>query len=76
MTESTELPEVTERLSKHVAQLCACSRLVKKEGFDVGDMNRRLLEKIEELTLYIIGQDKKLNSLQEQVQLMQSSPKK
>ena len=60
---------------KHLPDIPSASQ-VKKEGFDVGDMNRRLLEKIEELTLYIIGQDKKLNSLQEQVQLMQSSPKK
>jgi hypothetical protein len=33
---------------------------VQKEGFEVGEMNRKLLEKVEELTLYVI-------SLQEQI---------
>lgn len=30
---------------------------VKKEGIDVGEMDSKLLRKIEELTLYIIKQD-------------------
>jgi hypothetical protein len=40
---------------------------IKGKGFDLGDMNRRLLEKVEELTLYILEQDKKINALQQQV---------
>jgi hypothetical protein len=32
---------------------------VEKNGVDLGDMNKRLLQKIEELTLYLIEQDKK-----------------
>ena len=57
--------------NKHLPNIPAASQ-VTKEGFDLGDMNRRLLEKIEELTLYIIQQEKKLNSLQQQVNLMQT----
>lgn len=34
---------------------------VKANGIDLGEMNARLLQKIEELTLYIIEQDKRLN---------------
>ena len=34
---------------------------VAKDGMDVGDMNRRLLLKVEELTLYVIQKDKQLN---------------
>lgn len=32
----------------------------EKEGVDLGDMNIRLLKKVEELTLYLIDQNKKL----------------
>ena len=55
---------------KHLPNIPAASQ-VEKEGFDLGDMNRRLLEKIEELTLYIIQQEKKLNALQLQVNSIQ-----
>lgn len=63
------LPELEKliRQQKHLPGIPAAAQ-VKKEGFDLGDMNRRLLEKIEELTLYIIQQDKKINSLEEKVQ--------
>ncbi|MCW3465271.1 hypothetical protein [Chitinophaga nivalis] len=37
---------------------------VSKDGIDVGDMNKRLLQKIEELTLYIIDLNKKVAALQ------------
>ncbi|MCW3462067.1 hypothetical protein [Chitinophaga nivalis] len=37
---------------------------VAKEGIEVGDINKRLLEKIEELTLYLIEQDKKIKALE------------
>ncbi len=39
---------------------------VEREGFEVGEMNRRLLEKVEELTLYVI-------QLQEQIDLLKTS---
>ncbi len=42
---------------------------VERDGFEVGEMNRKLLEKVEELTLYVI-------SLQEQIdQLKSNTPK-
>jgi hypothetical protein len=37
---------------------------VKKEGVNLGDMNAKLLQKIEELTLYMIDVNKKVNELQ------------
>ncbi len=66
-----KLPSLTELekfiiQQKHLPGIPAAAE-VKNEGFDLGDMNRRLLEKIEELTLYIIQQDKKIGSLQQQV---------
>lgn len=36
---------------------------VEKNGFDVGDMNKRLLEKVEELTLYIIQLKKEIDAM-------------
>ncbi|PYF74208.1 hypothetical protein [Pedobacter nutrimenti] len=36
---------------------------VKSSGVDLGEMNAKLLKKIEELTLYLIEKDKHLNSL-------------
>jgi hypothetical protein len=35
---------------------------VKKEGFFLGEMDAKLLQKIEELTLYAIAQEKKMNT--------------
>jgi hypothetical protein len=42
-------------------------KTIKTEGIDVGEMNRILLEKIEELTLYLIEQDKKIKTLEKQI---------
>ncbi|OQP65912.1 hypothetical protein A3860_15080 [Niastella vici] len=40
---------------------------VEKNGLDVGDNQATLLKKIEELTLYVIEQNKKLESQQQQI---------
>lgn len=37
---------------------------VEKNGIELGEMNALLLQKIEELTLYIIAQDKKIQALE------------
>ena len=36
---------------------------IQKDGFEVGEMNRKLLEKVEELTLYIIQQNERIDAL-------------
>jgi hypothetical protein len=41
---------------------------VEKKGLDVGDNQAALLKKVEELTLYIIEQNKEINSLKEEVE--------
>ncbi|HVI49504.1 MAG TPA: hypothetical protein VM802_31850 [Chitinophaga sp.] len=46
---------VTEH--KHLPGIPAADE-VKNEGIDVGEMNKKLLQKIEELTLYLIEQNK------------------
>ncbi|PJB56359.1 MAG: hypothetical protein CO098_14230, partial [Bacteroidetes bacterium CG_4_9_14_3_um_filter_41_19] len=45
---------------------------VDENGFAVGEMNAILLQKIEELTLYIIDQEKRLQTQQQQMDLQQA----
>lgn len=40
---------------------------VKENGVDVGEMNRLLLQKVEELTLYLIKQQKEIDELKSQI---------
>jgi len=44
---------------------------MEKDGVSVGEMNMILLRKVEELTLYILDQDKKLNAVTEKLNLLQ-----
>lgn len=44
----------------------APAQQMQKEGVDVGDNQTKLLQKIEELTLYIIEQQKQIRALQEE----------
>jgi hypothetical protein len=46
---------------------------VSESGFDLGDMQRRLLEKVEELTLHTIRQEKVIRELKDEVQLLKTS---
>jgi len=48
---------------------------VKRDGVSLGEMNKKLLEKVEELTLMLIENEKKRNSLAEQVQEQESKIK-
>ena len=36
---------------------------MEEEGVDVGEMNKLLLQKVEELTLYITDQEKQIDEL-------------
>jgi len=41
---------------------------VKEKGMGVGEMQNKMLQKIEELTLYVIQQDKRIKALEEENQ--------
>ncbi len=43
---------------------------VESEGLEIGDMSRRFMEKIEELTLYTIEQDKQIRQQQGQIEAL------
>jgi hypothetical protein len=43
---------------------------VEKEGLLLGDINKKLLQKVEELTLYLIQQNKEILQLKDQVKIL------
>lgn len=51
----------------HLPNIPSADRMVA-EGMDVAEMNRMLLEKIEELTLYLIEQNERINALELQLE--------
>ncbi len=50
---------------KHLPNI-PTAKEIEADGLQVGDMQRRMMEKIEELTLYIISLKKEMDSLKEQ----------
>ncbi|MFA8299120.1 MAG: hypothetical protein ACEPOV_03060 [Hyphomicrobiales bacterium] len=50
------------KANKHLPGVPAAS-VIEKDGMNVGEVNRLLMEKVEELTLYTIQQEKTINNL-------------
>ena len=42
---------------------------IKSEGLDLGEVNKKLLQKIEELTLYLIDQNKRLQAMEKKLEM-------
>ena len=63
------LHEVADYIAanKHLPGIGSAEELKEQGGFDVAKMDAKLLEKIEELTLYIIEQNKKIETLQNEM---------
>lgn len=57
--------------NKHLPGIPAASH-IEKEGMELGDMQRRMMEKVEELTLYILQLEEKVSSLQSMVEKQQT----
>ena len=57
--------------NKHLADIPSAAT-IKEHGFFLGDMDAKLLKKIEELTLYTIDQEKRLLEQQEKIKLLES----
>ena len=67
-----KLPSIYEvekfiKENKHLPDIPSAKE-VKENGIDLGEMDAKLLQKIEELTLYIIEQQKQLEELRSQVE--------
>lgn len=60
------LKEVEKHIKEngHLENIPAAEE-VEKEGIKLGEMNAKLLQKIEELTLYILQQDKRIKELED-----------
>lgn len=68
--ENYELPSLVE-VEKHIDEKghlkdIPSAKEVEENGIDLGDMNAKLLQKIEELTLYVIQQNKRIKKLEGQ----------
>lgn len=59
---------------KHLPEI-ASAKVMEKEGVNVGEFQIKLLQKIEELTLYSIEQNKQLKSQSEQLKQLQEENK-
>ena len=69
--EGYDLPDIGELKNYiseegHLPGVPSAAEVNLKNGIEVGEMNRVLLEKIEELTLYIIQQDERIAALESQ----------
>lgn len=52
--------------NKHLPEM-PTAKEVEKDGIALGEMNRKLLQKVEELTLHLIAKDKQIQSLENRV---------
>jgi hypothetical protein len=50
--------------TKHLPGIPSATAVKEKGGVEIGELNRKLVEKIEELTLYILQQQKRIESLE------------
>ncbi len=61
--------------NKHLPGVPSAQELVDQGGFDLGKMDAKLLEKIEELTLYVIELNKQNKELTERLEKLESNKK-
>lgn len=69
----TELEKFVKE-QKHLPEV-APAKEMKENGTDLGDLNSKLLQKMEEMTLYIIEQNKELQVLKEKIAKLESASK-
>jgi hypothetical protein len=73
-SDTYQLPSLAEvamyvKEHKHLPGIPAAEE-VQKNGLDVEEMNRQLLKKVEELTLYLLKQDEKIRQLSEEIKAL------
>ena len=61
------------KVNQHLQDIPSAEQIAK-EGLDVGEMNKQLLKKVEELTLYLIEQQKEIAELKKQVKELAHQP--
>lgn len=70
------LKEVKEYIEQnnHLPEIPSAQE-IEKNGINLGEMNAKLLQKIEELTLYVIEQNKQITNLQNRLDKVESNSK-
>jgi hypothetical protein len=63
--------EASIQKNKHLPGIPS-AEAVQQDGLSVGDMQRRMMAKIEELTLYLLQQHKRLQTQEEQIRALQT----
>ncbi|WP_443938784.1 hypothetical protein [Pedobacter sp. MW01-1-1] len=63
------------KVNKHLPDMPSAKE-VEINGFELGEMNKVLLKKVEELTLHLIEKDKELNTQKGHIQMLQSALEK
>jgi hypothetical protein len=59
--------------NKHLPNIPSAAEVTAANGIDVGEMNRKLVEKVEELTLYILELNKKNKTLEERLRKLEQN---
>lgn len=78
--ESYDLPKL-EEIEKHIKEKkhlpeIASAKVMEKEGLNIAEFQIKLLQKIEELTLYSIEQNKQLKSQSEEIKVLKEQMQK
>ncbi len=74
--ENYRLPDLKEtaefiKANKHLPGVPSAAE-AEKEGIELGEMNKILLKKIEELTLHLIEKDKKMNDMEKRLKQLEN----
>ncbi len=56
------------KANKHLPGVPSAQEVVDDGGIDLGSMDAKLLQKVEELTLYVIQQQKQIDELQKKLE--------
>jgi len=68
---SLEETEAFIKANKHLPNIPAAAE-IEKNGLELGDMQKRMMEKIEELTLHLIESNKRIIQLEQVVSVLQT----
>jgi hypothetical protein len=71
LTDLSELEKFIQT-NKHLPEIPSAAEVKADGGIELGEMNRLLLQKIEELTLHAIRQEKLINALSEKVEKLEN----
>ncbi len=61
--------------NNHLPNIPSAQEVKEKEGIELGEMNAKLLEKIEELTLHLIEMNKELQNIRKENQVIKEEVK-